>query len=79
MNADEKQRLREYLEGTCADIMMALEHLDIDADADDAEEAMEELNLERCPGCDWWMESSALIDDDSNVVGCDQCRQREDA
>ena len=74
MELNEKQRLREYLEGTCADVMTGLEYLDIVADADDAEEAMEELNLERCPGCDWWMEASALIDDDGDAVGCDQCR-----
>lgn len=77
MKREDAIRLAKHVQGTCLSVEQALETLEIDADADEAEEALEAQNYERCAGCGWWFESSELIDDDDNVVGCDQCRPQE--
>ena len=63
-----------YLEGSCKMPHEAIEYFDLDCTTEDVEEAMLDLNLEQCPSCDYWVESSELVDDDGNVVPCEQCR-----
>jgi hypothetical protein len=72
-------RAYDYLNGTSRDARDFLDANDIeDVDPEELEEAVEERGLERCPGCDWWMGSYELIDEDNEVVGCEQCRPREE-
>jgi hypothetical protein len=37
-------------------------------------ELLEDWGVELCPHCNWWVESSELLDDEDNVVGCQDCR-----
>ena len=78
MRKEDIDRLAEHLTGTCREVPNALELLEIDASLEEAEEALEGRNLERCSGCDWWFDAGELIDDDGNVVGCYKCRPRSD-
>jgi hypothetical protein len=72
-------RCYNYLIGTTGDARGFLDANDIeDVDPEELEEAVEDRNLERCSGCDWWMESHELIDDDGEVVGCRDCRPSEE-
>jgi hypothetical protein len=34
--------------------------------------------VERCQGCDWWMHPGELVDEEGEVVGCDQCRPKHE-
>ncbi len=32
-------------------------------------------NIEQCPGCKWWVDSSELFDEDDQIDGhCENCR-----
>ena len=68
--------LADHLLGTCKAVESALDYLDLEDEigVEDAEDQLLDLNVERCPFCDWWMYSWELIDDQGHVVGCDQCR-----
>ena len=72
------QELAEYLTGTCNSLAAALDRFDSDMEIDEAEDALLDVSTERCPGCDWWMSSSELVDCNGDVVGCDQCRDGPD-
>jgi len=72
------ENVLSYLEGTCNSIEAAIERFDLDASVEEIESYTLDNNLECCPGCGWWMESHELIDEDDNVVGCDQCRTPSD-
>lgn len=52
-----------------------LEERGLDADA--VEDLLLDLNVERCPSCGWWSESSEMIlDEDEEVaIGCRSCLQ----
>lgn len=52
-------------------------HLE-DYEDDEVEEKLGDGNLERCPICEWWCETSALINDENEVVGCETCREPEE-
>src|SRR5262245_45587396 len=72
------QRLYQRLEGTCDGIDRALESLGlnpVDYADDEVEDQLCGAGLELCPGCGWWFESGELIDDDNEVVGCEDCRR----
>lgn len=73
----EWENVYRYLEGTCNSAHMAIEYFDLDCTIEDVEEAMLDMNLEQCPMCGWWTESCELVDDEGDVVGCDQCRKGE--
>jgi hypothetical protein len=45
---------------------------------EEVEDLLADYNLERCPGCEWWMEAGLLIDEHLDVVGCDQCREQKE-
>lgn len=66
------------LVNTAGTITAALEALDIDADPNDVEDALVDEGVEACEGCDWWFPSYELLDDESEVVGCDDCRSNDD-
>jgi hypothetical protein len=65
------------LQGTCQSMESLLEFLELNVDPEDIEIEMEIMNLEKCPFCGWWMESYELINDDGDIVGCEQCRDDE--
>jgi len=72
--------ISEMLNGTCDSIESALSRLDLEdkLDVSEVEDRLLDVNLERCPHCEWWCESGELVDDDGNVVGCDSCRTHND-
>lgn len=75
---EQLRKIAEHLEGTCSLISSVLDKLELDFDPSDVEDRLLSLNVERCSGCDWWMESSDLVDADGEVVGCDQCRKKSE-
>lgn len=72
------ERLREYVEGTCIGIETALDLMDEEVSTEDALESLLDIGIELCDGCDHWMESGELVNDDGEVVGCSQCRGGDD-
>ena len=79
MTDDQKRKLADLLIGTPDSVEYALEELGLDVSADDAEDALADVNIERCPDCDWWCESGELIDEEGNLVGCQACRPHNDS
>lgn len=66
-------KMAEYLDGTCKSIIEACEALGLD-EGHDWDDAMLDLNVERCSGCDWWHESCMLTEvPEKNGFFCDQC------
>jgi hypothetical protein len=66
-------RLAEYLDGTCRTIVEACQALDLDEGVD-WDDALLDLNVERCSHCDWWHESCMLTHvEEKNGFFCDQC------
>ena len=82
LTKDKKDKLFEYLEGTCNTVHSAIYHLGLKCDTETVEEAMLDQNLELCKGCGWWHESCELTpdptdekDEDEFYGYCDQCRK----
>jgi len=66
------------LECSCSTIEEMMEKYDVDFGVE-VNEVEEELgarhNLERCAGCDWWMDASELAHDYDGWCGyCEDCR-----
>ena len=79
MITDEQiHEIADTLNGTCNSIESVLERLALELDVSDVEDRLLDVNLERCPDCEWWCESWELVDDEGHVVGCDSCRPREE-
>lgn len=77
--SDEQVReIADYLTGTCNSIDQALDRLDLEFPVEDVEERLLDVNLERCPICDWWMDSAELVNEAGDVVGCDTCREYQE-
>lgn len=74
MTNEQARDVADALDGTADFIETVLERLDIEADVNDVEDRVLDFNIERCPGCDWWMES-ALLDNDDGC--CDDCTESE--
>lgn len=71
--AKKRDRLADYLEGTCMSLETAVEYLEFDPNID-WEDEMLTANMETCLGCGWWMESSELIHEDNENTGyCEDC------
>ena len=66
--------IAEHLLGTCKLADDAIDRFDLLIEAGELEDALVGISVEICPHCGWWMESSALVDESGDVVGCDQCR-----
>lgn len=70
--------LAYLLLGTCTNISVEIERLELD-DLIDWEDEMLTAGVEPCKGCAWWHESGDLIDneegDDSKTGYCPQCRE----
>jgi len=64
----------DYALGTCNSEAEIAEHFDIEEE--DVIDLLLDANVERCPGCDWWHEAGELVNDDGELVGCDQCREK---
>lgn len=69
MTDEQKHAVRAWLEGTCLGEDAAIERFDLDCDTDEVTDAMLDVNLERCKGCDWWMEC-CMLDDDGYCNNC---------
>lgn len=74
---EELQALHKKLQGTCTEVYAALATMDLEnvVDPEEAEDQLLDVSLERCKGCGWWFEPGELIDENNEVVGCDQCRK----
>lgn len=70
------KKLANSLEGTCDTLDRHVEKLDLEKCNFDEGDLLE-FNIEPCSGCGWWMESSELVNEDSEVVGCSQCRGKK--
>lgn len=71
------EELGNQLSGTADSIQSGLQAIGLDIDDYDAtnvEDQLLDLNMEICPGCGWWAESSELVDDDGEETSCDNCR-----
>lgn len=81
LSDDVIRRLADRLMGTCDDPEHALDMMEIAIpegfDVEDVITDLEIISVERCPGCQWWMESCELVNDDLEVVGCSSCRPAE--
>lgn len=73
---DEQLRpLGKYLEGSSNTLAHALTVFEWpELDEAEVQDALCGYGLELCK-CGWWVESHELIDDDCNVVGCEDCRK----
>src|SRR5438445_262726 len=69
------QDVADYALVTCNSEAAIAEHFDIDEE--DVAELLLDATVERCPGCDWWHEAGELVDDNGDLVGCDQCREKD--
>jgi len=67
-------KVYQYLEGTCRTPQNAIDYFDLKCTPEEVIDAMLDCNLEMCPGCGWWVESSELIDENDNQVECENCR-----
>lgn len=68
--------LKQELEGSCLLLDVALERLEIDASAEEAEDRLldGQGSIERCVGCGWWHESAVMeMSDEHNGPVCAQC------
>ncbi len=76
MDREKLDDLGYILRGTCKSIEEGLQCAGIEDDGEDWEDKLLDVSTERCQGCEWWFESSELIDPDSEEDGfCDQCRE----
>lgn len=75
---DVVRQLADRLMGTCDSLEHALDMMDVrvpdEFTIEDVITDLEVISVERCPYCQWWMESCDIVDDDLNVVGCSSCR-----
>jgi hypothetical protein len=76
---EEKDQLKDKVLGTCDSIDSAIEFLEIDTDAETAEDGLLDRNVERCRGCGWWLESGELDGEREGEIGyCQQCASPDD-
>jgi hypothetical protein len=74
MTHEDLVRLGNRLVGTCDSVETACEQLGLPVPAD-PEDAMLNVNVERCSVCDWWHESFDLAGGDDEEDGiCQGCR-----
>ncbi len=80
MTREVLQKIRDALEGTPASIESVLDKLELldVVSIEEVEEGLLDLNLERCKGCDWWFESGELVNGAGDVVGCGDCRGKDE-
>lgn len=77
LESSDSARIVDALLGSCMMIPSALEKLGIEEGSEtvtEVEGMLANLNIETCPGCDWWHESSDLVDDDNEPCLCLDCR-----
>ena len=68
-------KVYSYLIDSCYTPSQAIEYFDLDCTPEDVEEKMLDYGIEICPGCGWWVESGELVDDDGNLILCENCRK----
>jgi hypothetical protein len=71
---DDLARVATAVLGTASSLDDVVERLELDVDVDTVEDQLVDVSVERCDGCGWWCESSELVDDTDEVVGCESCR-----
>ena len=81
MDEDVLQEIADSLSGTCDNIANVLERMDGNPDGYDVEEidnALLDLQVERCRDCGWWFECCELTSDDDEECGkCSDCREEK--
>lgn len=72
--------IADSIKGTCDSEdkwVEILEDWGFYVDSDDIVDYLLDRNIERCSGCGWWHESHELVNEDNDIVGCEQCRKFE--
>jgi len=78
LTIEQVRSISDLLNGTCDTIESALERVGLeDTPVEEVEDRLLDVNIERCPICDWWVESGEIVNDDGDVVGCESCREPE--
>lgn len=60
------EEVEALLAGTCNDEVEGM-------DTEDAINIMVDLGYEKCPECEWWVESCDLYNEDDEPCSCDSC------
>jgi hypothetical protein len=71
--------IADGLRCSCSTIEDMMEAEDVDFEVCDVEVALADRhNLERCAGCDWWLDAGDLYCDDDEWCGyCADCRPED--
>ena len=75
MTTEEIDQITQKLSGTSGiyDSGICEEH---GISNEELEELMVDAGYERCSECEWWCETSELVDDESEPCPCDSCRPK---
>lgn len=74
---EQKQRCADVLGETSGENQQVQELADeFGCGVVDIESAMADMNYERCPECDWWVEAGELINDKEEPCPCSSCQPR---
>jgi hypothetical protein len=72
-NSNDTAKMADFVDGTCKSVVEACEALGLD-EGFDWDDALLDLNVERCSYCDWWYDSCMLTEvPQKNGFFCDQC------
>ena len=80
LTEDLVRRIGDYLLGTCKELWVLAAHFHIPEgqDIEDmVEDALRGIGKERCPGCNRWVESGELAEEDMSGL-CADCRAFEE-
>ncbi len=78
MKDEELQRIALSMIGTCDSVEQVIARMDLEINTEELEEALSNANVEQCELCNWWFDAGDLLDDNSEVVGCEDCRPRSE-
>lgn len=64
-------KIADAVEGTTMGVPEIAERFDVDED--DVEEELDNVGIEHCLGCDWWVETALLMLNDYGDMVCSDC------
>lgn len=62
------------LRGTCETPAGYIKRKELALTPEELVDRLLDVSTERCPACQWWMESCELVDEDGEPCPCEQCR-----
>jgi len=60
--------------GTCRTIGSVIDQYELDKTVEEVEDLLLDYSIERCPECEWWVESIELMDENDEPTPCDGCK-----